>query len=381
MAISSSDPQRPRPPELRATAPSNLDRNEVPPALLPSDPQSIFVGGLFFIALFAALYLAREIVWPITLALVLKLMLQPAVKTLERIYVPRMAGALIIVLVLIGTMIGIGMLMSQSTTAFFGDLAKSLPRLREDMRLLLDPLRHLHQAVQSATNAGAPAPPPDNMVGQGLISGMVGTVQSAATGLFTTVLLLFFFLLSGDTFLRRLVEIVPRFSDKRQLVEIVQHVERDIAAYLGTVSAMNLLIGIATGIAMWLCGLGNPVLWGVLAFLLNFIPILGPFIGILLFIVVGVVVFGAVWYALVPGALYFGLHVLEGELVTPMLLARRFTLNPVLVMVSLVFWYWMWGAPGGILAIPLLAIAKIICDRVEALAALGHFLGGDTARS
>jgi predicted PurR-regulated permease PerM len=118
------------------------------------------------------------------------------------------------------------------------------------------------------------------------------------------------------------------------------------------------------------------VLWGVVAFCLNFVPILGPFCGIILFLVVGLISMGPVWAALLPAVLYFGVHVLEGEIVTPMLLANRFTINPVAVILSLIFWYWMWGVPGAILAVPMLAIAKIISDRLRPFRAFGHLLEG-----
>jgi predicted PurR-regulated permease PerM len=115
-------------------------------------------------------------------------------------------------------------------------------------------------------------------------------------------------------------------------------------------------------------------LWGATALLLNYIPILGPLFGTLIFLLAGMLSFDSLWWALLPPALY---HLLEGETLTPMLLARRFTLNPVLVILSLVFWFWMWGVLGAILAVPLLAILKIICDRLRPLKALGHFLEGE----
>jgi predicted PurR-regulated permease PerM len=127
---------------------------------------------------------------------------------------------------------------------------------------------------------------------------------------------------------------------------------------------------------MHLCGLGDPLLWGATAFLLNYVPILGPLFGIAIFVLAGMLSFDGLWSALLPAALYFGIHVVEGETLTPMLLARRFTLNPVLVILSLVFWFWMWGVPGAILAVPMLAILKIVSDRVRPLKALGHVLEG-----
>jgi predicted PurR-regulated permease PerM len=140
-----------------------------------------------------------------------------------------------------------------------------------------------------------------------------------------------------------------------------------------TITAMNAAVGVTTGVAMYLCGLGDPLLWGASAFLLNYIPILGPLLGTVIFLLVGMLSFDSLWGALLPPALYFGIHLLEGEALTPMLLARRFTLNPVLVILSLVFWFWMWGVPGAILAVPLLAILKIICGRLGPLKALGIF--------
>lgn len=184
----------------------------------------------------------------------------------------------------------------------------------------------------------------------------------------------FFLLMSGDIFLHRLVEILPRFSSKRQVVEISQQIESDISAYLVTITIMNAAVGIAMALAMWLMGVGDPILWGTVAFLLNYVPILGTALGALIFLLAGLLTIDSLWQALLPAALYLGFHLIEGETITPMLLARRFTLNPVLVIISLVFWFWMWGIPGAILSVPMLAITKIICDSVRPLAAFGHFL-------
>ena len=98
--------------------------------------------------------------------------------------------------------------------------------------------------------------------------------------------------------------------------------------------------------------------------------------GVLIFLLAGLLTLDTLWLALLPAGLYFGFHLIEGETLTPMLLARRFTLNPVLVVISLVFWFWMWGIPGAILSVPMLATTKIICDRLQPLAAVGHFLEG-----
>ena len=185
-----------------------------------------------------------------------------------------------------------------------------------------------------------------------------------------------FLLVSGDTFLRRLVEVLPHFRNKRQAVDISQQIESDISAYLATITLMNAGVGVATGIVAAACGLGDPMLWGVIAFLLNYVPILGPMIGVITFLFAGLLSIDTLWVAFLPAGLYLAIHMIEGETVTPMLLARRFTINPVLVIVALVFWYWMWGVPGAILATPMLAVIKIVCDRVQSLSAFGHFIEG-----
>jgi predicted PurR-regulated permease PerM len=197
---------------------------------------------------------------------------------------------------------------------------------------------------------------------------------------FVTLVVVLFFLLAGDdTFLRRLVEILPSFGDKKRAVEIVSEVEHNISVYLLTITLMNLAVGVATGLVMLACGVEDPALWGALAFLLNYAPIVGPLTGVVIFFLVGLLTFTTSWLALVPALAYGAIHLVEGQTITPMLLASRFTLNPILVIIALFFWYWMWGVPGALLSVPLLAITKIVCDRIPSLMPLGHLLGSNAA--
>jgi len=136
------------------------------------------------------------------------------------------------------------------------------------------------------------------------------------------------------------------------------------------------LVGAATAVVMWSTGVGDPVLWGTVAFILNYVPILGPAAAIFIFLFAGSLTIASTWQALLPAALYGAIHVIEGETVTPILLAKRFTLNPVFVVFSFVFWFWLWGVPGAILSAPILATIKLVCDRIRPLAALGHILAG-----
>jgi predicted PurR-regulated permease PerM len=280
---------------------------------------------------------------------------------------------------LFGTIVGLGAAVSGPAAHWAGQVPDGIPRLEERLGFLRGPISTLQRFLQQVESIGASAPQPDAtapLAGAALIATLFAGTRSFASGLFTTVLFLYFLLVSHDTFLRRLVEVLPHFRAKRQAVDISQQIESDISAYLITITIMNAMVGFAAAVVTWLTGVGDPILWGTLAFLLNYAPIVGPAIGVLIFLFAGLLTIDELWLALLPSGLYLAIHLIEGEVVTPLLLARRFTLNPVLVIVALVFWFWMWGIPGAILSVPMLAIAKIVCDRIRQLAALGHFLEG-----
>lgn len=344
---------------------------------LPSDPRTFFLGGLFLIAVLTVCFFASEVVLPIVLALVLKLLLQPGVTLMERLRIPRMVAVLLLLLVVFGGIVAFGAALSGPAAAWAAKLPEGLPRLKDHLSFLGQPLFAMQHFLQQAAifapgsvGAAGVATDANSVITKFLLNG----VRTVANGFFTTVILLFFFLMSGDTFLRRMVEILPSFKEKRQAIEIVNQIESDISSYLVTITIMNALVGVATAGAMWASGLGNPVLWGAFAFLVNYVPILGPIAGVGIFLLAGMLTFEPLWQSCLPALLYLAIHVIEGETITPMLVARRFTLNTVLVIIALIFWDWMWGIPGAILAVPMLAITKIVCDRVRPLAAFGHFL-------
>ncbi len=353
---------------------------EVPEDLpLPSDPKVIFLGGLFLLALLAAAYVAKEIVLPFVFAIVLKLLLQPAFRILERLHVPRIIASLLLIFALFGTIVGLGAAISGPARTWAAKLPEGIPRLQERLSFMREPIDTLQRFLHQVEDFGETGPSPNAVAsaqGPTLLSKLFTGTRNFASGFFTTVLFLFFLLVSGDTFLLRLVEIMPRFRSKRQVVDIAQQIESDISAYLITITIMNAAVGISTALAMWLTGVGDPILWGTVAFLFNYVPILGTALGVLTFLLAGLLTHDMLWQALLPAGIYFGFHLIEGETITPMVLARRFTLNPVLVIISLVFWFWMWGIPGVILSMPMLAITKIVCDRLQPLAAFGHFLEG-----
>ena len=350
---------------------------------LPQDPKAFFLGGLFVLALLACAYVAREILLPIVLAFILKLLTQPVMRFLARLRVPRVLASLAVIVLLLAIIVCLGEALKTPAADWAKRLPEGIPRLQQRVRSISAPinttsrlLNHAKTVAGSAMGpAAAPAPvaAPSNDLEDSILSG----AHTFAVCFLSTFLVLFFLLMSGDTFLRRLVEVMPRFRDKRQVTDISQQIECDISAYLVTITAMNALVGLATGLAMWALGLPDVILWATMAFLLNYVPILGPLCGFALFLAVGMLSLDPLWKAFMPVVLYTTIHILEGETITPLLLARRFTLNPVLVIISLLFWNWMWGFPGAILAVPILAIIKIVCDRVRSLAAFGHFVEGE----
>jgi predicted PurR-regulated permease PerM len=345
---------------------------------LPRKMRSVAITGIFVLAVFYTLYFTAEIAIPLVFAVLFKLLLQPGVRLLTRLRVPQPLGALAMIILLFGVLGGGGYLLGGPATAWLERAPESLPRLEQHLRVFQGPIQQVQQAtkqVEKLTQSPGEAAPLA-VKGPGLVDYLFSGTRHLMSGLGITVLMLFFLLSSGDLFMRRLVEILPNFRDKKRAVEMSHEVEENISAYLLTISVMNALVGLAAGLAMWAIGIPDPILWGALAFVLNYVLILGPLTGMVLFFVAGLMSFDSLWQALIPPAAYLLIHLIEGEWVTPMLLAKRFTLNPVLVIGSLIFWDWMWGIPGALLAMPMLAVFKIVCDRVRPLAALGHFIEG-----
>jgi predicted PurR-regulated permease PerM len=333
-------------------------------------------------AVLGGLYIGKEVILPIVLALVLKLLLQPIVGVLcGKLRIPEVVSALILILALFGSVAVVGFTISGPASAWIRKAPEVLPSLKEKLVVLRQPIDYMQQTFKELENVATPGGPDANsptvnVKDQSAIAGAVARVGHVSLGrFFATMVVLFFWLAAGDRLLRGLIEILPRLSDKRQALDIAFEIQRNIGGYLLTITLMNSLVGIATGLAMWSCGLGDPILWGAMAFLLNYVPILGPLTGIGIFLVAGIVALDWPWYALLPAFVYTLIHITEGELITPILLAKRFTLNPVIVVVSLFFWDALWGIPGAFLAVPLLAVIKIVCDRIETLQPMGHLIG------
>jgi len=339
---------------------------------------------LAWLAVLYTLYFAADIILPFVLALVLGLLLGPPVKFLhKKLHLPRMLAALVLIITLFSAIGALGYAISVPATNWIAKAPQSLPTLQQKLGFLREPIdmfqggmaqlgKLMHQGTEQA-------PSQTVTVSQGSGVGMsVLTGTRAFLGqTLTLVVLLFFILADGDNLLRRFVEILPGLEEKKRAVQIATEIEHNISGYLTTITMMNILVGTANGLSIWAFGLPSPLLWGTVAFLLNYIPILGPLTGVVVFFFVGLFTYSSVLWALAPAGVYLLIHIAEGETITPMLLARRFTLNPLLVIVSLMFWDWLWGITGALLAVPLLAVTKIMCDHIEILTPVGHLLGAE----
>ena len=325
------------------------------------------------------LYFSGEVVLPILFAFLLNLLLQPAMNALIKAARSQDPSGVVHHCGLHRLRDGIGFSLSGPAAEWIAKAPQSIARLEERLSAIMLPVAIFQKASEDVEKfAGGQGGDGTSvsLKGPGLGSVLFSGARTMVAEFATMTLLLFFLLRSGDLFLRRIVEILPTLSDKKQAVDISREITRNISGYLVTITLMNAAVGIATGFATYMFGLSNPVLWGVLAFVLNYILILGPLSGVAILFLAGLLTFDTLWLAFIPAATYLAIHGTEGA-VTPLLLARRFELNPVLVIISLVFWFWMWGIAGALLAVPLLASFKIVCDRIRPLMALGHFVGGE----
>ena len=276
---------------------------------LPSDPKVIFLGGLFALALLAIAYVAAEIVLPFVFAITLKLLAAADFAHIGALAFAADARGTAAYPCIVRGHRRRGEAISGPAGTWAAKLPEGIPRLQERLSFLRAPIATLQHFLQQIENIGGTGsdktlpPRREARLFWHRCSPGQGALPAAC---FTTVLFLYFLLVSGDIFLRRLVEILPHFSSKRQAVDISQQIESDISAYLVTITIMNAAVGIATGIVMWLTGDGDPILWGTLAFLLNYAPILGPTLGVVIFLLAGLLTIDTLWQALLPAGLYLG---------------------------------------------------------------------------
>jgi predicted PurR-regulated permease PerM len=340
--------------------------------------RSIPLTGIFLLAVFATLKFASSFFIPVFLAVLLKFLFASVIRGLERFHIPAGLSAVLIMVLLLGT--GATAIYQLATPArdWMAELPQAIRQVEGKMRDVKKSIKQVSDArkeVDRLTNldSGEKAQKVELKNGDFGVT-MLGPMQDLLVGAGIVIVLLTFLLASGDLFLRKLVTVLPRFKDKKTAVEITHRIESDISSYLLQITLINICFGAAIGGAMFLLGLPNPFLWGVMAGVLHFIPFLGAVVGISVVTLVALVTLDQTTTIVLVPAVYLSLNLLEEYLVLPVVLGRRLMLNPVVLLLWLIFWSWLWGVPGALMAVPSLAIVKIVTEHIEPLGALGEFI-------
>ncbi|WNM56593.1 AI-2E family transporter [Candidatus Nitrospira allomarina] len=344
----------------------------------PINIRSIALTGLFLYASLMVMYLAKAIMLPVFVALFLNLLFAPLVRGVEKIHIPAplAAGGILLVFISVFTF---GIVQLSTPASLWLDRApEALQQVERKIRTIKSSVLEMGKATQALEHVASLS---ESRKAQRIevktdsLGGLlIGWTTEFILGLVSTMILLYFFLASGDLFLEKLVKVLPRFSDKRRAVEIVRGIENNISSYLVTVTSVNVGLALATSLAMYLLGMPNPFLWGAMAGILNFIPYVGSIIGLGAVTLAAAITFEHMNMVGLVFGTYLFLTAMEGNFITPHLLGRKLTLNPVIILVSVLFWGWLWGAVGALLAVPFVASLKIICDQIEPLNSIGEFL-------
>jgi predicted PurR-regulated permease PerM len=366
-------------------------------SMLPADPPEaevqaklsgapgFAVKGLFVLALLYTFYFARSLLLPVVLAVLLSLILYPAVRALKRLRVPEPAGAAIVVATLAGAL-GIGLYQlfepASEWIAKMPQVAEQVERKLRTVRKSMEQMSKAAEKVEALTSVeNTETKRPQQVVTKppSLISRIWGGTQSVLLSAGAMLVLLLFLLASGDLFMRKLVRVLPTLTDKKTAVAVARTIQTAIARYLFTITCINVGLGLATAAAMQLMGMPNALLWGVMVALFNYVPYIGPAVSGIILTIVAFLTFDHVGDVLLVPAVYFTLETIEGQFITPILTGRSLTLNPVMIFVSMLLWGWIWGVIGALMAVPILMTLKIFCDHIAALKPIGEFVSGKTA--
>lgn len=334
--------------------------------------------GIFIVLAVYALYFARDFVLPVILAFMLALMLTPIVRFLRKRGIPEPVSATLLVLMSVIAVSSAGYFLSGPVI----DLANNAPSIGARLTERLAELRHpfdrfmqisgqIERLTESTQEPGVQRVV---MSQPGIVSQAASNVLSAGTTTAITFVLSLFLLASGTMFYEKIVQSFTRLSEKKRALRIVYDVEREISRYLLTVALINAGLGLAIGLGMWAFGMPNPAVWGMAAALLNFLPYIGSAITILLVAIISLITFPSLGFALLPPIYVLCCNIVEGQVVTPIVVGRRLEINAVAIFIAVAFWSWLWGIVGALIAVPLLVVIKVFCDHFENLRHIGNFL-------
>src|ERR1035441_9776723 len=316
---------------------------------------------LVLLGLIAFLYFARPVVLPVVLACIAGMTLKPVIRWLSLGHIPPALSAALVLSFLAAT-IGIGFFqLGRPALAWLNDAPQHMTELRHRVQKNFPRLARFSEAAAAMNNLGATEEEKEKATVVEVKTSRVPTTfinwtGTLLAGIGETLVLLYLLLASGDLFLHKLVHVMPTLREKKRAVEISHEIQQNISNYLFSVSLINIGPGVVVSGGLYFLGVPNAAMWGMLV------------------ATVGLLTFDTLWQGILPSAWYLLLHLLEANLITPILLGRRFTLNPVVVFVSLIFWTWLWGVPGALLSVPILASVKVVCDRVPSMSHVSELL-------
>lgn len=355
-----------------------IARPDVPkirPIRKPINVMALSVLGLFILALFYTFYFAREFLLPVILAWILSLLLRPAVRGLDRLHIPQALGAAVVLAVLVA-IVGAGILiLSGPASSWVQRAPESFAKVESKVRGMMStaqPITKAAETVEQMTDGGDETPEVE-LKKPGLLNSVWNQTKSVVVLFLEVFVLLYFYLAAGDILALKLIQVLPRLRDKKKAVEIMRETEHGISRYLVSITMVNMFEGTAIGIGLAILGMPNPLLWGVLAFFANYIPYIGALIAGSIVTLVALVSFDSTSQALIAPAIYFGVNFAD-NFIAPHVMGRRLVMNPLVVFLAVMFWGWIWGIVGVILAVPITMTLKIICDHSSALAPYAEFL-------
>jgi predicted PurR-regulated permease PerM len=360
------------------------DLEETEAAVESRRARAIDLNVLAVLAVLYTLYFARDFLLPIVYAILLNFLLSPVVRWLARLHIKPPIGAALIILAILTTLGSGAVTLSSSVREWAVTAPATLVTAERKLGKYIRPLQRASNTAEQVANAAGAAAGSSTAAsktaqvvvqGPSLASRAFGTTQRSVATILEVLILLYFLLAAGDLFLQKLVKVLPNTGDKLKAVNIARAIEGSISTYLFTATSVNVVEGIVVAGVMYLWKMPNPALWGSLVALLEFIPYLGALAMVVILGVAALTTFDSIGKTLLIPASYLVINLIQGNLVSPVLLGHRLSLNPVALFIGLAFWFWIWGISGAFIAVPLLAMLKIFCDHIESLAAVGEFLG------
>ena len=350
-------------------------------ALVHPSARSASLTILALLGVLYTLYFARGFLVPITFALLLNLLLSPALRGLARLGVRPPIGAALIVIGLVGIIGSAGYALSTPMQRWVAAAPAAVTRAETKLKKLIKPVEQVSRTARQVERAAGAIGGPTGVEAvivrteQSLGARLAGNAERLVTSFLEVMILLFFLLSGGDLFLQKLIKVLPQLGDRVKAVEVARATEAAVSAYLSTALLLNLAEGVIVALLLWALGMPSPLFWGLLVAVLEFVPYLGAAVLVTLFTIAGLTEFDSVGQALLVPASFLAVNLIQANIVWPLLLGHRLTLNPVAIFIGLTFFFWIWGVPGAFLAVPVLATFKILCDHITSLAAVGEFLG------